>query len=153
MKYDMASKDLIEKNAAIFKAQGQAIEQYANRSIKVLVVANPANTNCLIAMTYAPSIPKKNFTALVQNDTIYARNVGSMTLSYEWHVKEATPHVIMYRHAWTRSAYGHSSCKPYNCNHGNNPTFTNRVVLYMTKRLYIYIYIHIVIFSACIYTM
>ena len=58
-------KDLIEKNVTIFKAQGGAIEKYASRDVKVLVVANPANTNCLIAMQQAPSIPRKNFSALV----------------------------------------------------------------------------------------
>lgn len=59
-------KDLIEKNVTIFKAQGEAIEKFASRNVKVLVVANPANTNCLIAMENAPSIPRKNFSALVR---------------------------------------------------------------------------------------
>ncbi|CEG44880.1 malate cytoplasmic-like [Plasmopara halstedii] len=61
-------KDLIEKNVAIFKAQGAAIEKFANRDVKVLVVANPANTNCLIAMENAPSIPRNNFSALTRLD-------------------------------------------------------------------------------------
>jgi malate/lactate dehydrogenase len=51
----------------IFKAQGQAIEKFASRDVKVLVVANPANTNCLIAMENAPSIPRTNFSALVSS--------------------------------------------------------------------------------------
>lgn len=59
---------MIEKNVAIFKAQGEAIERYASRQVKVLVVANPANTNCLIAMESAPSIPRTNFTALTRLD-------------------------------------------------------------------------------------
>lgn len=67
-KAGMERKDLIEKNVTIFKAQGQAIEKYASRNIKVLVVANPANTNCLIAMENAPSIPRKNFSALTRLD-------------------------------------------------------------------------------------
>ncbi|RLN71660.1 hypothetical protein BBJ28_00020608 [Nothophytophthora sp. Chile5] len=67
-KQGMQRKDLIEKNVTIFKAQGAAIEQFASRNIKVLVVANPANTNCLIAMENAPSIPRKNFSALTRLD-------------------------------------------------------------------------------------
>lgn len=64
----MQRKDLIAKNVAIFKAQGAAIDKFANRDVKVLVVANPANTNCLIAMENAPSIPRRNFSALTRLD-------------------------------------------------------------------------------------
>uniref|UniRef100_A0AAV1TIM3 malate dehydrogenase n=1 Tax=Peronospora matthiolae TaxID=2874970 RepID=A0AAV1TIM3_9STRA len=67
-KQGMHRKDLIEKNVTIFKAQGNAIDTYASRNVKVLVVANPANTNCLIAMENAPSIPRANFTALTRLD-------------------------------------------------------------------------------------
>jgi malate dehydrogenase len=67
-KQGMQRKDLIEKNVTIFKAQGEAIEKFASRDVKVLVVANPANTNCLIAMENAPSIPRKNFSALTRLD-------------------------------------------------------------------------------------
>jgi malate dehydrogenase len=67
-KQGMQRKDLIEKNVTIFKAQGEAIEKYASRDVKVLVVANPANTNCLIAMENAPSIPRENFSALTRLD-------------------------------------------------------------------------------------
>merc|ERR1712176_1131582 len=55
-------------NANIFKGQGKAIEDYASRNVKVVVVGNPANTNCLIAMKNAPSIPCANFTALTRLD-------------------------------------------------------------------------------------
>jgi len=65
-KVGMERKDLIEKNVTIFKAQGEAIEKFASRNVKILVVANPANTNCLIAMQNAPSIPRKNFSAMVR---------------------------------------------------------------------------------------
>ena len=64
----MHRKDLIAKNVPIFQAQGQALEHYASRTVQVLVVANPANTNCLIAMTNAPSLPRQNFTALTRLD-------------------------------------------------------------------------------------
>lgn len=64
----MERADLLEKNGAIFQAQGKAIEQYASRNVKILVVGNPANTNCLIARQFAPSIPEKNFSALTRLD-------------------------------------------------------------------------------------
>ncbi|CAI5707020.1 unnamed protein product [Peronospora effusa] len=64
----MQRKDLIAKNVTIFQAQGQALEQYASRNVQVLVVANPANTNCLIAMENAPSLSRQNFTALTRLD-------------------------------------------------------------------------------------
>jgi malate dehydrogenase len=64
----MERKDLLAKNAAIFKTQGEAIEKYASRNIRVLVVGNPANTNCAIAAACAPSIPRENFSALTRLD-------------------------------------------------------------------------------------
>ncbi|CAK4143605.1 unnamed protein product [Aphanomyces euteiches] len=67
-KQGMERKELIAKNGSIFRTQGEAIELYARRTIKVLVVANPGNTNCLITMKHAPSIPKENFTALTRLD-------------------------------------------------------------------------------------
>ena len=67
-KKGMVRADLMAKNAPIFKSMGQALEAKAKKTVKVLVVANPANTNCLIAATHAPSIPKKNFCALTRLD-------------------------------------------------------------------------------------
>jgi len=67
-KEGMERKDLLEKNASIFKGQGQALEQWAKKTVKVLVVGNPANTNCQIARHYAPSIPAENFSALTRLD-------------------------------------------------------------------------------------
>jgi malate dehydrogenase len=64
----MERGDLLAENAKIFKEQGAAIDKYAKKTIKVLVVGNPANTNALIAATFAPSIPRKNFTALTRLD-------------------------------------------------------------------------------------
>jgi malate dehydrogenase len=64
----MERADLLEKNGAIFQAQGKAIEQYACKNVKILVVGNPANTNCLILRKFAPSIPEKNFSALTRLD-------------------------------------------------------------------------------------
>jgi len=67
-KEGMERKDLLAANVKIFKVQGQALDQYAKKSVKVLVVGNPANTNALICSFYAPSIPKENFSAMTRLD-------------------------------------------------------------------------------------
>jgi len=64
----MERKDLLEANAAIFSAQGKAIDANASKDIKVLVVGNPANTNSLIAQRNAPSINPRQFTAMTRLD-------------------------------------------------------------------------------------
>jgi len=64
----MERKDLIEANGAIFTVQGQALNEVANRNVKVLVVGNPANTNAYIAMKSAPDLPERNFTAMLRLD-------------------------------------------------------------------------------------
>ena len=56
------------ENAKIFTEQGKALDAVASRNVKVLVVGNPANTNAYIAMKSAPSLPKKNFTAMMRLD-------------------------------------------------------------------------------------
>ena len=64
----MERKDLLMENAKIFIEQGKALDRAAARNVKVLVVGNPANTNAYIAMKSAPSLPKKNFTAMLRLD-------------------------------------------------------------------------------------
>lgn len=64
----MERKDLLEANAAIFSAQGKAMNKVAKRDIKVLVVGNPANTNALIASANAPDIDAAQFTAMTRLD-------------------------------------------------------------------------------------
>lgn len=64
----MERKDLLAANVKIFKVQGQALDKVAKKSVKVLVVGNPANTNALICSHYAPSIPKSNFSAMTRLD-------------------------------------------------------------------------------------
>lgn len=64
----MERKDLLEANAAIFSAQGKAINDNASRDIKVLVVGNPANTNALITQRNAPDIDPRQFTAMTRLD-------------------------------------------------------------------------------------
>jgi len=67
-KEGMERKDLLAANVKIFKIQGQALDKYAKKSAKILVVGNPANTNALICSHYAPSIPKENFSAMTRLD-------------------------------------------------------------------------------------
>jgi malate dehydrogenase len=64
----MERKDLLLENAKIFTVQGKALDAVASRDVRVLVVGNPANTNAYIAMKSAPSLPKKNFTAMLRLD-------------------------------------------------------------------------------------
>ncbi|XP_035779828.1 malate dehydrogenase, cytoplasmic-like [Anopheles albimanus] len=67
-KQGMERKDLLSANVKIFKVQGEALDKYAKKDVKVLVVGNPANTNALVCSHYAPSIPKQNFTAMTRLD-------------------------------------------------------------------------------------
>jgi malate dehydrogenase len=64
----MERKDLLEANGKIFGPQGSALDKVASRDVKVLVVGNPANTNCLIAMKNAPSLKPTQFTGMMRLD-------------------------------------------------------------------------------------
>jgi malate dehydrogenase len=64
----MERADLLEANGAIFKPQGQAINERAADDVKILVVGNPANTNALIAQSNAPDVPRERFTAMTRLD-------------------------------------------------------------------------------------
>lgn len=67
-KEGMERKDLLASNVKIFKTQGSALDQFAKKTVKVLVVGNPANTNALVCSHFAPSVPKENFTAMTRLD-------------------------------------------------------------------------------------
>lgn len=87
----MERKDLLAANVRIFKSQGMALDKYAKKTCKVLVVGNPANTNCLIASKYAPSIPKENFTCLTRLDHNRAKAQVAIKLNTTAdHVKNVT---------------------------------------------------------------
>jgi malate dehydrogenase len=80
----MERKDLLEANAQIFSVQGKSLNQHAARDVKVLVVGNPANTNCLIAQRNAPDLAPEQFTAMTRLDhnralTQLAQKTGSTT--------------------------------------------------------------------------
>lgn len=64
----MERSELMEANAAIFSVQGRALNEHASRRVKVLVVGNPANTNCLIAQRNAPDLDPRNFTSMMRLD-------------------------------------------------------------------------------------
>jgi malate dehydrogenase len=64
----MERSDLLEANGGIFKPQGEALNGHAADDVKILVVGNPANTNCLIAQSNAPDIPRERFTAMTRLD-------------------------------------------------------------------------------------
>jgi malate dehydrogenase len=77
----MERKDLLQTNAGIFSVQGRALDSAAKRSVKVLVVGNPANTNALIACANAPGLEPHNFSALTRLDhnravSLLARQAG-----------------------------------------------------------------------------
>lgn len=67
-KEGMERKDLMAANVGIFKVQGEALNEKAKKTVKVVVVGNPANTNALVFSRYAPSIPKENFSCLTRLD-------------------------------------------------------------------------------------
>jgi malate dehydrogenase len=78
----MERADLLEANGKIFEPQGKALNDNAADDVKVLVVGNPANTNCLIAKSHAPDIPSERFTAMTRLDhnralTQLAKKVGA----------------------------------------------------------------------------
>jgi malate dehydrogenase len=64
----MERAELLSENGKIFTVQGKALNDHAAEDVKVLVVGNPANTNCLIAMSNAPDIPSERFTAMLRLD-------------------------------------------------------------------------------------
>ncbi|KAL0411699.1 UNVERIFIED_CONTAM: Malate dehydrogenase, cytoplasmic [Sesamum latifolium] len=80
-KEGMERKDVMSRNVSIYKAQASALEQYAAPDCKVLVVANPANTNALILKEFAPSIPEKNIACLTRLDHNRALDINHATVS------------------------------------------------------------------------
>ena len=73
-KQGMERKDLLGINGKIFIGQGQAIQRNASSDVRVLVVGNPCNTNCLIAMNNAPAIPRERFMAMTRLDENRAKS-------------------------------------------------------------------------------
>lgn len=96
----MERKDLLERNAAIFKMQGAALNAVASRDVKVLVVGNPANTNATVLSRFAPDIPKENITALTRLD--HNRAVGQLAKRMGTTVENVEGVVIWGNHSSTQ---------------------------------------------------
>lgn len=96
----MERKDLLEANAQIFSVQGKAINEHANRDIRVLVVGNPANTNALIASANAPDIDATNFTAMTRLD--HNRATSQLAQKTGKHVDDVRQMIIWGNHSATQ---------------------------------------------------
>src|SRR5690348_13964558 len=73
-KAGMERKDLLGINGKIFIGQGRAIQKNASKDVRILVVGNPCNTNCLIAMNNAPEVPRDRFFAMTRLDENRAKS-------------------------------------------------------------------------------
>jgi malate dehydrogenase len=96
----MERKELLEVNGAIFTAQGKALAAGAAGDVRVLVVGNPANTNCLIAMNNAGSIPRERFTAMTRLD--HNRAIGQLAQKVGAPVTSVTRMTIWGNHSATQ---------------------------------------------------
>jgi len=96
----MERKDLLEANAAIFSAQGKAINDNASKDIKVLVVGNPANTNALITQRNAPDIDPRNFTAMMRLD--HNRSLSQLATKTGKHNTDVKNVVVWGNHSATQ---------------------------------------------------
>jgi len=101
-KEGMERKDLIGKNAEIFSSQGKILDHVAKKTVKVVVVGNPANTNCLITLKHAPSIPKENFTCLTRLD--HNRAIGQLALKAGKSAGDVKRPIIWGNHSSTQYA-------------------------------------------------
>lgn len=96
----MERKDLIEANAAIFSVQGKAINDHGSSNIRILVVGNPANTNCLIAQRNAPDVDPRQFTAMTRLD--HNRAAAQLAAKTGNHVSEVSGLCIWGNHSATQ---------------------------------------------------
>jgi malate dehydrogenase len=96
----MERSDLLEANGGIFKPQGEAINAGAADDVRVLVVGNPANTNCLIAMNHAPDVPRERFTAMMRLD--HNRAKAQLARKADAHVRDVRRMTIWGNHSTTQ---------------------------------------------------
>jgi malate dehydrogenase len=96
----MERSDLLEANGGIFKPQGEALNAHAASDIKVLVVGNPANTNCLIAKSNAPDIPRERFTSMMRLD--HNRAIAQLAIKAGARVSEITNMIVWGNHSTTQ---------------------------------------------------
>lgn len=96
----MERSDLLEANGGIFKPQGKALNDHAASDIKVLVVGNPANTNCLIAKSHAPDIPAERFTSMMRLD--HNRAIAQLAVKVGATVRDVTNMTVWGNHSPTQ---------------------------------------------------
>lgn len=96
----MERGDLLMANAEIFSAQGKALNKTAKKTVKTIVVGNPANTNCMIASRNAPTIPAQNFTAMTRLD--HSRGLAQLSAKTGAHVSEIENFAIWGNHSATQ---------------------------------------------------
>mgnify|MGYP000113075973 FL=1 len=96
----MERKDLLEANAAIFSVQGKSLNDNAAKNVRVLVVGNPANTNCLIAQRNAPDIGPRQFTAMTRLD--HNRAMSQLAQKTGKHVNDVKGLAIWGNHSATQ---------------------------------------------------
>src|ERR671935_692588 len=96
----MERADLLEANGGIFRPQGQALNEHAADDVKVLVVGNPANTNCLIAMSNAPDVPRERFTAMTRLD--HNRAVAQLAKKVGAHARDVRRMTVWGNHSTTQ---------------------------------------------------
>ena len=96
----MERSDLLEANGGIFKPQGQALNDHAASDVKVLVVGNPANTNCLIAQSNAPDIPRERFSSMMRLD--HNRAVAQLAAKASAPVSDITSMTVWGNHSPTQ---------------------------------------------------
>ena len=99
-KEGMERKEVMSKNVSIYKQQAEFLAKFAKPDVKVLVVANPANTNALILSENAPSIPKKNITCLTRLD--HNRSLGQVALKLSLPVMDVKNCIIWGNHSSTQ---------------------------------------------------
>ncbi len=95
----MERGDLLKDNGKIFIDTGKAINDNANRNVKVLTVGNPANTNCMIASHYAKDLPKENFTAMTRLD--HDRSLHQLVVKTGCHLQDIQNFAIWGNHSST----------------------------------------------------
>jgi malate dehydrogenase len=96
----MERGDLLQANGGIFKPQGAALNAHAASDVRVLVVGNPANTNCLIARSHAPDIPAQRFTAMMRLD--HNRAVAQLAARSDARVSEVSNVSVWGNHSATQ---------------------------------------------------
>ena len=96
----MERKDLLEANAQIFSVQGKSLNEYASEDLRVLVVGNPANTNCLIAQKNAPDIDPRRFSAMTRLD--HNRALTQLAEKTQAHTTDVNGVIIWGNHSATQ---------------------------------------------------